>query len=106
MSDHIRRLENALNRASFDIELIIAETIPPLFRRKVPIRHRSITQVPSDQNIDTANDMPHHTVANDNDLLKPRQDIANLFRGEPSEVATSGHVWCIMANATTPRHGL
>jgi len=104
--DDIRCLEDSLYRASLDIELIVAEAIPPFFWREVPIRHCSITQVPPDQHVDTADNMPHHAVTYDNDLLKPRQDVANLFRSKPPKVAASRHVWCIMTDTTTPRHSL
>ena len=70
MSDNICRLEDSLNGASLDVELVIAEAVPPLLRRKVPVCHCSIAQVSSYEHIDTADNVPHHTVANDYDLLE------------------------------------
>jgi len=70
MSDHICCLENSLDRAGLDVELVIAEAVPPLFWRKVPVCHCPIAQVSSDEHIDTAYNVPHHAVANNDDLLE------------------------------------
>lgn len=118
--------EDALDGAGFDVELVVAEAIPPAERtplayyfisfvfeycryspllwREIPVRDSTIAQVLPDQYVDAANNMPHHAISNNYDFLKPVQDLADLFRSKPTHVTTSRHVWSIVADTTTRRH--
>ncbi len=77
----------------------------PLLRGEIPVGDRTITQILSNQDIDTPNNVPHHAIPHDNHLLKPAQDLTDLFRREPPHVAPSWHIWSIVADAATGRHG-
>lgn len=118
-----------MDGARFDVELIIAEALfpsryravsharylydrpshaslyghLPLFRREVPIRDSSVSQVLAYQHVDTSNDVSHHTISDDNDLPEPAQDFTDLFRREPPHIAAPGHVRSIMSDAPSGR---
>jgi len=127
--DNVAGLEDALDGARFDVELIVAEalfpsryrafspqfeiwttvrTMPPyehlpLFRREVPIRYGSISQVLAYQYADAPDDVPHHTISNDDDFLESAQDLTDLFRREPPHITAPGHVRSIMSDAPSRR---
>lgn len=77
----------------------------PLLRREIPVSHGTVTQVLPQQHVNAANDMPHHTISNDDDLLKTAQDFTNFFGGEPTHVTASRHVRSIITDTAARRHG-
>lgn len=86
---NIRCLVDPLDRTGFNVELVVAKAIPsagvfspviitsfwirttrglsfdhsPFFWCKVPVSHGAITQVFPDQNAQTTDNVPHHTIA-------------------------------------------
>ena len=78
----------------------------PLFRREIPICDSTIPQILPDQDIDAADHMPHHAIAQDDDLFEPCQSFTDLLGGEPTHVTTSGHVRRIKADASSTGHGI
>ena len=79
---------------------------PPLLRRKIPIRHSPIPQIPPNQNVDAADHMPHHAIPRNNHLLEPAQDLADLLGREPTHIASPGHVRGVEADTATSGHCL
>ena len=124
--DDVGSFEDALDGAGFDVELVVAEAIPPAKRiqlayyfisfvfeycryspllwREIPVRDSTVAQVLPNQYIDTTNNMPHHAISNDYDFLKSFQDLADLFGSKPTHVTTSRHVRSVVANTTSRRH--
>lgn len=78
----------------------------PLLRRKIPIRHSPIPQIPAYQHVDAADHMPHHAIPHNYHLLEPTQDLADLLSREPAHVASPGHVGSVEADAAAPGHCL
>ncbi len=126
--DDVAGFVDALDGARFNIELIVAEALSPsrhrtvsharnlynrpshaairhlpLFRREVPVRDSSVTQVLAHQDVNASYDVPHHTVSHDDNLLEPNQDLTDLLRREPAHITAPRHVRCIMSNATSRR---
>ena len=120
--DNIAGFEYALNGTRLHVELVVAEAVLstassvqakvddvvnhvslylPLFWREVPVSHGPVAQILPDQHIQTTDNMSHHAVSQDDDFLEAGQNFANLFRGKPSHVAFPGHVWSVVANATS-----
>ena len=50
--------------------------------------------------------MPHHTVAQNNDLLKAAEDLTDFFGREPAHIASSRHVGRIQTDPPTIAHSL
>ena len=78
----------------------------PLLWREIPVRHGTVSQISSDEHIDAADNVPHHTIPDNYDLLEPAQNVADLLGREPTHVAAPGHVRRVVADAPAPGHGL
>ena len=76
----------------------------PLIGREIPIGDGTVAQIFPEHDIYTAYDVSHHAIANNNNLLKSAQDIADLFSGKPAHVTAAGHVRGIVTYATAPGH--
>lgn len=121
MCKDISGIVDALDRASFDVELFVAEAfLPatisasnrhpvvistlPLLHREVPVRDGTVPNVLPQQDVDTSSHMSKHGVTNDDHFIESTQYLTNLLRGEPTHVAASRHVGCIDTNSSSRRH--
>ena len=48
--------------------------------------------------------MPHHAIANNDNLAEAAQNVADLFSRKPPHVTASGHIRRIVSNAAAPGH--
>lgn len=102
--DDVTGAEDALDGAGFDVELVVAEAIFPLLGGEVPVRHGAVAEIFADEDVDAADHVSHHAVAEDDDFLEAAQDLADFFGGEPAHVAASGHVGRVEADAASAGH--
>ena len=79
--------------------------IIPLLRGEIPICDGTITQIFPHEDVQTSDQMPHHTVPDDDDLLETAEDVAHLFGGEPTHVAATRHIRSIHSDTAARRHG-
>jgi len=130
MRHDIRGLINRLNRTGLNIKLLITKEFspnptlslvpipihsrlhlnathppPPPKQRKIPISNSPIPQILPSQNINTPNQMPHHTIPNKHHPVKPARYLAYLFGGESLHIAALRHVWSIVTDSFAGGHG-
>ena len=79
--------KDALKAAALDVELVVAEAVAEFVGLEVPVGDGAVAEVFTQEDVQCADDVPHHAVANNDHFFEAGEDRTDFFSGVPAHVA-------------------
>lgn len=70
--------EDALQAAALDVELMVAEAVAELVWLEVPVRNGAVAEILAEEDVECADDVSHHAVADYDDFFETAENAADL----------------------------